>query len=103
MIELEINAENYDLTDDLKKHIEEKFGGLDEYLNTLERARIAVSWEGGENEQSRVSTQVWGPGHQFDASDIDWQAITAIDKAHHKLLKQIRREHSREISERNRR
>jgi ribosomal subunit interface protein len=100
MIQLEIAAEHYDLPSDLKSRIEEKFGGLTQYMDTLAGGHVRVSWEGGKNEQTEVRAQVWGPGHKFEASDTDWHAVTAIDKAYQKLEKQIRREHNKEISER---
>jgi ribosomal subunit interface protein len=100
MIQIEIAAEHYDLSSDLKDRIEEKFAGLSQYMDDLAGGHVAVSWEGGRNEQTMVRAQVWGPGHQFEASDTDWHAATAIDKTHQKLEKQIRREHNKEISER---
>ena len=102
MIELEIAAEHYDLDKDLKDRIESHIGGLDEYMDSLDRGHVTVSWEGGPNEQTMVRAQVWGPGHKFEASDTDWHAITAVDKSSHKLETQIRRQHGKEISERDR-
>ncbi|WP_193165030.1 HPF/RaiA family ribosome-associated protein [Microbulbifer hainanensis] len=103
MIKLEISAEQYNLSGELKGRILERFGGLDEYMNTLHRGRVAVSWDGDDSKQTKVSAQVWGPGHEFEASDIEWDADTAITKAHHKLETQIRREHKKELDKRNHR
>ena len=97
---MEIDTEHYDLSDDLKQRIQSKIAGLDEFMDTLDRGHVTVSWEGGPNEQTRIRAQVWGPGHQFDASDTDWKAITAIDKTHSELESQIRRAHEKSISER---
>lgn len=97
---IEIDTEGYDLTGDLRQRIQDKFAGLDEYLDTLDRGHVTVSWEGGSNEQTRIRAQVRGPGHQFDASDTDWKAVTAIDKTHSELESQIRRVHERSISKR---
>jgi ribosomal subunit interface protein len=103
MIELQIDGDKYDLAGDVRSHIEDRIGGLDEYMDTLESGHVTVSWEGGKNEQTQVRAQVWGPGHHFEASDTDWQAVSAVDKTRHKLETQIRREHNKEISERDRR
>lgn len=100
MIKLQIDTEGYDLPSDLKSRIEEKMGGLDEYMNSLDRGHVTVSWEGGPNEQTKIRAQVWGPGHKFEGSDTDWHAVTAVDQTQHKLETQIRREHGKEISER---
>jgi ribosomal subunit interface protein len=97
---MEIDTEHYDLSDDLKQRIQDKIAGLDEYMDTLDRGHVTVSWEGGPNEQTRIRAQVSGPGHQFDASDTDWKAETAIDKTHSELESQIRRVHEETISKR---
>jgi ribosomal subunit interface protein len=97
---IEIDTEGYDLSDDLKQRIQDKIGGLDEFMNTLDRGHVTVSWEGGPNEQTKVHAQLWGPGHQFDASDTDWKAGTAIDKTRSKLESQIRRVHKETNSKR---
>jgi ribosomal subunit interface protein len=98
---MEIDTEDYDLSDDLRKRIQDKIAGLDEFMDTLDRAHVTVSWEGGQDEQTRVRAQVSGKGHKFEASDTDWKAVTAIDKTHSKLESQIRRVHDKEISKRN--
>ena len=97
---MEIDTEHYELSDDLKRRIQDKIAGLDEFMDTLDRGHVTVSWEGGPNEQTRVRGQVSGPGHQFDASDTDWKAVTAIDKTHSELESQIRRVHEDSISKR---
>ena len=102
VIKLTVDGDKYDIGDDLRSRIEDNFGGLDKYLNSLDRGHVTVAWEGGPNEQTSVRAQVWGPGHRFEAADTDRQATTAVDKTHHKLETQIRREHGKEISERDR-
>jgi ribosomal subunit interface protein len=97
---IEIDTEGYDLSADLKQRIQNKIAGLDEFMDTLDRGHVTVSWEGGPNEQTKIRARVWGPGHEFDASDTDWKAITAVDKTHSKLESQIRRVHKKAISER---
>jgi len=100
MIKLEINAAHYDLDGSLRSRIEDHFGGLDEYLDTLEHGQVTISWVGGPNEQTKVNARVWGPGVQFEGSDTDWKAVTAVDQTGHKLETQIRRAHGIHISER---
>jgi ribosome-associated translation inhibitor RaiA len=90
---MEIDTEHYDLSDDLRKRIHDRIGGLDEFMDTLDRGHVTVSWAGGPNEQTRIRAQLWGPGHQFDGSDTDWKAETAIDRTRTKLESQIRRAH----------
>ena len=96
MIELEIDADSYDLSDELKSRIEDRIGGLDEFMNTLTEGHVTVSREGGPNEQTKVRAQVWGGGHKFEGSDTDWKPVKAIDQTRQKLESQIRREHSKE-------
>lgn len=103
MIKIEINAAEYDLDDDLKSRIERVFGGLDEYMDTLENGDVIITWVGGSNEQTKVRARVWGPGVHFEASDTDWKSVTAVDQTRDKLKTQIRREHGKEDSERGRR
>ena len=43
MIQLEIDTEHYDLSDDLRKRINDRIGGLDEFMNTLEEGHVTVS------------------------------------------------------------
>ena len=100
MIKLEIDTEGYDLSDELRARIEDRIGGLDEFMNTLERGHVTVSWEGGPNEQTRIRAQVSGPGNEFDASDTDWKPMTAVDKTRSKLESQIREAHGKAIDER---
>lgn len=100
MIKLEIDADSYDLDSDLKSRIEDRIGGLDEFMDTLDEGHVTVSWEGGPNEQTKIRAQVWGPGHKFEGSDTDWKAKKAIDQTRQKLESQIRREHEKQISER---
>ena len=94
MIKLRIEAEGYDLSDDLRSRIEDRIGGLDEYMDTLTDGRVTVSWEGGKNEQTKVRAQVWGGGSKFEGSDTAWKAI---DQTREKLSSQIRREHSKDL------
>lgn len=100
VIKLEIDGAGHDIPHDLKGRLEEKIGGLDEYMDSLDGGNVTVAWEGGHNERTSVRAQVWGPGHRFEASDTDWNATTSVDKAHHKLETQIRRDHGKGISER---
>lgn len=102
MIKLEIDVEDYELSDDLKERLQDRIGGLDEFMNTLDEGHVTVAWEGGPNEETRVSAQVWGGGHKFEASDVDWKGVTAVDKTRSKLESQIRKSHGKEISERDR-
>ena len=96
MIKLEIDVDSYDLSDDLKSRIEDRIGGLDEFMDTLTQGHVTVSWAGGKNEQTEVRAQVWGGGRKFNGSDTDWKAEKAIDQTREKLSSQIRREHSKE-------
>ena len=100
MIKLEIDSVGYQLDDELRSRITDRIGGLDEFMKGLDQGHVAISWEGGSNEQTRVSAEVWGGGHRFDASDTDWKPITAIDQTRQKLETQITREHSRELKNR---
>ena len=102
MIKLEIDTEGYDLDSDLKSRIKNRIGGLDEFMDTLDEGHVTVSWEGGPNEQTRIRAQVWGPGYKFEGSDTDWKPVKAIDQTRQKLETQIRREHKKLISERDR-
>jgi|GEM_PF-2623966 len=77
---MELDTEGYPLNDDLKARIHDRIGGLDEFMDTLDRGHVTVSWEGGPNEQTKIRAQVWGPGNKFDGSDVNWKAETAIDK-----------------------
>ena len=97
---MEIDTEGYPLSDDLKARIHDRIGGLDEFLDTLDRGHVTVSWEGGPNEQTKIRAQVWGPGNKFDGSDVNWKAETAIDKTRSKLESQIKEAHNKRISKR---
>jgi ribosomal subunit interface protein len=97
MINVEIETKNYDLHDDLRTRATDRIGGLDEFMNTLDEGRVTFSWEGGPNEQTKVSAKVWGGGERFEASDTDWKAEKAIDQTRRKLESQIRRKHSQQL------
>lgn len=101
MIKLEIDSVQYELDDDLRSRITDRIGSLDEFMNSLDQGHVAVAWEGGPNEQTRVSVEIWGGGHHFDASDTAWKALEAIDKTRKKLESQITSKHSRELKQRN--
>ena len=97
---MDIDTEGYDLSDELKARIRDRIGGLDEFMDTLDRGHVTVSWEGGPNEQTKIRAQVWGSGHQFDGSDVNWKAETAIDTTRSKLESQIKEAHNKRISKR---
>jgi ribosomal subunit interface protein len=100
MIELEIDGDGYALDDRTRDDIELKIGGLDAHMESLQHGHVTVSWEGGPNEQTKVSAHIWGSGHRFDASDVDRNALIAVDNACNKLATQIRREHRKEVAKR---
>lgn len=100
MIKLNIDSVNYDLGDELRSRIVDRIGGLDEFMNDLVEGHVAVSWDGGPNEQTKVSAEVWGGGHRFDASDTDWKPGIAIDQTRKKLESQISKKHSSELKSR---
>ncbi|MCL1692233.1 MAG: HPF/RaiA family ribosome-associated protein [Actinomycetia bacterium] len=102
MIKLVVDVEDYDLSDDLKERLQDRIGGLDDFMNTLDEGHVTVAWEGGPNEETSVSAQVWGGGHKFEASDVDWKPATAVQKTRSKLESQIRKAHGKEISDRDR-
>ena len=97
-----IDSVKYDLDDELRSRINDRIGSLDEFMKGLTEGHVAVSWEGGSHEQTRVSAEVWGGGHKFEASDTDWKPGIAIDKTRKKLESQITREHSKELKSRDR-
>lgn len=97
VIKLEIDCEHYELDEDLRNRIENRIGGLDEFMNSLADGDVTVSWEGGPHEQTKVRAQVWGPGIQFEASDTDWKPVKAVDQTRKELESQIRRKHSKDL------
>ena len=97
MIKLKIDTDGYDLSDDLRSRIEDRIGGLDEFMDTLTDGHVTVSWEGGKNEQTKVRAQVWGGGSKFEGSDTAWKAEKAIDQTREKLSSQIRQKHSKDL------
>ena len=103
MMKIQIDGDGYELDDSLRERVEDKIGGLDRYMNSLDRGHVTVSWDGGPGEETCVRAQVWGPGHRFEASDTDRDPVTAVDRTHHELETQIRREHDKELSKRDRR
>ena len=97
MIKLEIDTANYDLDDDLRNRIVDRIGGLDEFMSSLDQGHVKVAWEGGPGEKTKVSAEVWGTGHRFEASDTDWKPVTAIDQTRQKLESRITGEHSKDL------
>lgn len=95
MINVDIEAKEYELDQELKARVADRIGGLDEFMNTLDEGRVAFSWAGGPNEQTTVHAKVWGGGEAFEASDTDWKPETALNRTRHKLESQIRRAHSK--------
>ncbi len=100
MIELKIDGQGYALYDALKDEIHAKIGELDEHMDSLQTGHVTVSWEGGKDEQTKIHAQLWGSGHRFEASDIDWTAFVAVDRTRNKLATQIRREHRKDVAKR---
>ena len=100
MIKLEIDDKGYGLGDDLRARIQDRIGGLDEFMDTLDQGHVTVSWEGGKNEQTRIHAQVQGHGDKFEGSDTNWKPVTAIDKTRSKLETQIKKVHSERIAKR---
>lgn len=103
MLDVTVTADDYDLSDELRRTAIDKIGALDEYIKGIQTAHVIFSWEGGPGEQTSVRAQVDGGGHRFEASDVDWKALTALDKTRHELETQIRRQKSRELDTRDHR
>ena len=99
MIDLKIDGQGYQLDEELKDEIHAKIGGLDEHMESLQSGHVTVSWEGGPDAQTKVHAQIWGTGHRFDASDVDWSPVATVDNVGHKLATQIRREHRKEVAD----
>ena len=96
MLKVEIESKGYQLDGDLRSHAEERISGLDEFMGSLDEAKVTFSWEGGANERTKVRASVWGGGNQFEASDTDWKATKALNQTRQKLESQLRRAHSKE-------
>ena len=93
MIELEIDAHGYDLSEDLTQRIDDWIGKLDEFMADLDRGHVTVSREGGRKELTTVRVQLYGPGRHFEASNTDRDAFKALDRTRHALQSQLRRAH----------
>ncbi|MGI9242282.1 MAG: HPF/RaiA family ribosome-associated protein [Verrucomicrobiales bacterium] len=100
MLDVTVTADDYELSGELRRTAIEKIGALDEYMKGIQTAHVVFSWEGGPGKQTSVHAQVDGGGHRFEASDIDWEALTALDKTRHELASQLRRQKSKEIDAR---
>jgi ribosome-associated translation inhibitor RaiA len=100
MIELKIDGQGYELNDELNDEIHAKIGTLDEHMEALQGGHVTISWEGGPDGQTKVHAKVWGSGHSFDASDVDWSSMATVDQVGHKLATQIRREHRKDVADR---
>jgi ribosomal subunit interface protein len=103
MLNVDIHAHGYELTDELRQRATEKFGELGKYMQGLENARVEFSWTDGKDEQTTVKAQVSGGGHSFDSSATDWKASTALDESSHKLQTEITRQKGKELDKRDHR
>jgi len=103
MLNIDINTDKYELTDELRQRTVDKFGELGKYMEGLEQAQVTFSWTGGNGEQTTVHAQLSGGGHSFSSSDTDWKAETAVDQASHKLETEITRAKGKELDERDHR
>jgi ribosomal subunit interface protein len=103
MLNVDIHANHYDLTDELRQRATEKFGELGKYMQGLEGVRVEFSWTGGKDEQTTVKAQVHGGGHSFESSATDWKAVTALDESSHKLQTEITRQKGKELDKRDHR
>lgn len=102
VIKLDIDAHGYDVSEELHGRIEDWIGKLDEFMARLDRGHVNLRHEGGSKDLTNVRVQLWGPGHQFEASSTDRDAIRAVDKTRHALQTQIRRAHDKERSKQRR-
>jgi len=103
VLNVEIATEGYELTDDLRQRVVDKFGALGNYMRGLEQVHVSFAWSGGKGERTSVRAQADGGGHRFEASATEWKAMTALDKTQHELETQIRREKFKEIDKRDHR
>ena len=62
VIKLEIDCEHYELDEDLRNRIENRIGGLDEFMNSLADGDVTVSWEGGPQNRPRCALRCGVPG-----------------------------------------
>ncbi len=102
MIDITISSPGYDLDDAVAQHVTESYGGLDEFMDTLQGVHVTFAWEGGPGEQTKVHARTSAPGRHFEASSTDRAPEKAAEVARRELEAQIRREHGKRISERHR-
>jgi ribosome-associated translation inhibitor RaiA len=103
MLDVTISSPGYEVDEALHQLVTESYGGLDEFMDTLQSVRVTFAWEGGHGEQTKVHAQTSAPGHRFEASYTDWKAEKAAEKARRELEAQIRREHGKRITARHHR
>lgn len=88
-----VAARHFDLSDNLKRHVREKFGDMDKYDERVRKLEVTLTEEKNRrNVDVLASVDRAGQVHA-EAEDGDFR--TAIDTARNRLVRQIKRQRAR--------
>jgi ribosomal subunit interface protein len=92
-MQLNIRGKNVKVSDDRRKLIEKKLGTLDHYFDMINEATVELSAEKSRNKDERlvVEMTVWANGSILRAEERDSDLVTALDRLHGKMQRQITR------------
>lgn len=91
-------ARHFDLTPELKEHVEERLGRLNKYGYPLLEAHVILSVE---KYRHMAEITVHGDGLDVSGKDESSDMITAIDQVVEKLESQVKRHKEKMISKKN--
>lgn len=88
-----VAARHFDLSDNLKRHVQEKFGDLDRYDERVRKVEVTLTEE--KNRRNVDALASVDQAGQFHAEAEDGDFRTAIDTARDRLKRQLKKERSR--------
>jgi len=101
MPEIQITGVHYDVSDKVKRHIEEKIGGLKRFCQELTMVHVIIHH--GDKFGYRVDVEMHtGQGKDIIAHDKEETVYSAIDIVTDKCARQLRRLHSKQADHRQR-
>lgn len=89
-----VAARHFDLSDNLKRHVREKFGDLDKYDDRVRKVEVTLTEEKNRRDVD-VLASVDQAG-QFHAEAEDGDFRTAIDTARDRLARQLKKKRSQQ-------
>lgn len=89
-----VAARHFDLSDNLKRHVQEKFGDLDKYDDRVRKVEVTLTEEKNRRDVDVLASVDQAGQLHAEAEDGDFR--TAIDTARDRLARQLKKKRAQQ-------